>query len=879
MAQDQDHQDPNQDQTPPKTDSAHEPPGSGGNGGYTNGADADAGEGFAQANGSAGSLQTNFTDVDRYMAAINPDGHVHVMAFKFVGKGSIREGKLFPPNAAAARNAWIRHHQDLGKNIYNEINGPKPDLTPSAARKKLSKTDIAWLRNVAVDIDIIVKGQAERAEALEKVLRIVLDAADDPFLRCKAALIVVSGNGVHVYYILAQPLSATAENINKTERAGRGLKAYFRKLIPADIAKVDGVWDAARLLRTAGTVNHPDDDKAAMGAVPCLSWIAYETKDRVTVEDLLRDFPAPAGGGSVSVSDAELKAVMDEMETEMVLGLDEADPKSLPDWLKEKLERAAKADSGLEKLWRGGTGRSGSENVFGLACAIRRAWEERFTAEEFAGLARVWPHTYGNKPEENATIRAFARAWINADYEAPSAWDVFDEVDENDPEVKAWVEEQLKNAAKAAGGRSSHPNWKKFYELLEELRDARDEVRVNNTDAEVFDSGTVDPKEEFDDPFVTNHHTRGEVTQVTAPPERGKSTMVVLKALAVAHEKPELLTGAYAGDPTGVTDWAGDVVLVLNENAGRARKMLKAAEEVNGLKRADMKHTVHIYPDRLVMAEMTSGNKVVPTDGALAFLRKLVEIRKKGEIALVVIDTLASAVSGLPENSTDAMQPVMDMLSDIAVAGFCAVEITHHPAKSTSTVVDAYQGRGSTAVGGAIAQTAMLERVDEDDPRRLRLVLGKMRNRAKVGDNEEFRVAVWSFEVTRARAPGQTRMSTVAAFKRMTPAEAAAEKTQKEDVEIRDAMTAIEIAIRAGTIIRPGGTKRSGLLKGGKGTWVSAWVVVQKDHDAKGGKMSASAARALIDRLEAKGMLVRSPSGEGEIFELSKEWAEKADEF
>ena len=228
-------------------------------------------------------------------------------------------------------------------------------------------------------------------------------------------------------------------------------------------------------------------------------------------------------------------------------------------------------------------------------------------------------------------------------------------------------------------GSRSGVRWHEFERLLAELKAARSDVIGGRFEAERFDCQTPDPSE-LDDPHVSNVHTRGEVTFTVAEPERGKTLLAVLGGLAVAHERPDLFTDQFRHDVTEVNDWAGAVVLVLNETSGRAGQLLRAAEAINGLKRADMKHPIFIYAKHLVIAERGHSDVVEPSQGLLEFLRRLTERRREEDIALIVFDTLASMTAGLPENSAEAMSVVTEIFDKIAKASFAAVGRPHHTA-------------------------------------------------------------------------------------------------------------------------------------------------------------------------------------------------------
>ena len=324
-------------------------------------------------------------------------------------------------------------------------------------------------------------------------------------------------------------------------------------------------------------------------------------------------------------------------------------------------------------------------------------------------------------------------------------------------------------------GSRSGARWREFERLLEGLKAARSEVFAMRAEAERFDSKTPDPPE-FDDPHVSNFHTRGEVTFTVAEPERGKTLLAVLNALAVAHERPDLVTDQFRHDLTEVNDWAGAVVLVLNETSGRAQQLLRAAEAINGLKRTDMKHPIFVYRRHLVIAEKGRNDVVEPSQGLLEFLRWLTELRREEEIALVVFDTLSSMTAGLPENSAEAMSIVTEIFDKIAKACFAAVDVLHHTAKQ-SRETGGFAPRGSGALGAAARSIRTIELAGEGGSRLLKVRPLKLSNRGR-GPDEHFEIEIWKRQVERARRRGEFRMAGAAGLKRLT---AAALRQAKDD--------------------------------------------------------------------------------------------------
>jgi plasmid stability protein len=83
---------------------------------------------------------------------------------------------------------------------------------------------------------------------------------------------------------------------------------------------------------------------------------------------------------------------------------------------------------------------------------------------------------------------------------------------------------------------------------------------------------------------------------------------------------------------------------------------------------------------------------------------RLADLRAKSPVALVVVDTLASAVEGGDENASGDMQVLMNHCIDVAINGFCAVTLLHHVKKTTSDTEDDVSMndvRGSGALVGA----------------------------------------------------------------------------------------------------------------------------------------------------------------------------------
>ena len=132
-------------------------------------------------------------------------------------------------------------------NIYFTPNVPEPDC---GHRPK--KTQIIRIRAAYVDIDTYKAGT-----------RFDKDAAHKKVMEDNPSLVIDSGNGLHVYWILAEPVEATPENVVMLETVNRALVARYG----GDPAAIP----VNQVLRVPGTVNWPNETKRKIGRVPCMA--------------------------------------------------------------------------------------------------------------------------------------------------------------------------------------------------------------------------------------------------------------------------------------------------------------------------------------------------------------------------------------------------------------------------------------------------------------------------------------------------------------------------------------------------------------------------------------------------------------------------------
>jgi hypothetical protein len=284
------------------------------------------------------------------------------------------------------------------------------------------------------------------------------------------------------------------------------------------------------------------------------------------------------------------------------------------------------------------------------------------------------------------------------------------------PEDEVWREAQA--ASTAPGNPADAPGggiWTEWRAALERLRTARPAPifsadgwapHLNITSVLILDAEDVGPVPLR--PDMTDRHTRAEAAMLVGSGGGGKSTLSTNNAIAIAYENPAVIGQASV-------DWCGDVIIVSNEeNHQTVRRRIRALRSRMGLSPKDQKHRIVIWRDTLVLGRAVDADGVAPTRAAIAFVNNLAQLNAESEIALIVLDTLASLFSGLNENSVQ-MEKAVGMLADIAKAGFFAVDIMHHASKAQDGRETATSFRGSSAIGAKVREHSTIVPVPKDE--------------------------------------------------------------------------------------------------------------------------------------------------------------------
>lgn len=191
-------------------------------------------------------------------------------------KGS-NEGKKLQSDA----RRWFRWPNELEKCVayFKSINGKDFHMYYGVALRKNttggSKSDVGCCTAVFADVDF----KDVTPEETKKLLR------EFPF---KPSLIMKSGNGVHVYWLLMEP--ATASSFEKLESINKRMLAYLKAQ--------RGPQDVSRVLRLPGTVNikkkYPDPKP-----ITEVTW--FRPENRYILDDFEQYLPEAAPTKTYSV--------------------------------------------------------------------------------------------------------------------------------------------------------------------------------------------------------------------------------------------------------------------------------------------------------------------------------------------------------------------------------------------------------------------------------------------------------------------------------------------------------------------------------------------------------------------------------------------------
>ncbi|MGY4483336.1 hypothetical protein ACVWWR_002527 [Bradyrhizobium sp. LM3.2] len=602
--------------------------------------------------------------------------------------------------------------------------------------KRAKKADIQSVRMVIADLDPaknVVLTPEVLARERERLETVRERVACED--ECFYSFAIDSGGGVQLGWLLEEKQPA-AEFADLAENQTRGILRH--------LGAEESTTDITRLCRLPGTLNFPTAAKRRQGRneVTAARVIEYIGNSNTTLEELA-DWASPvepSRKASATANDANIDLDMGVVEAAHGDG-------AVPPELKLKLEDLRERDRKFDRLWLGdksaigGSDTTRSAFLFALAGRLRRSG--KFSPTEFGQLAAIWEHG-----PEDADARQLARAWSRNHSVA--------------------AEEEFTAVPEAATSAFA-ANW-----------------------VDSFDVNEL-PKREF---CVGRFVAKQYVSALVSPPGVGKTTFLLMMAVAVATGRSEIV---------GFDIPKRERVFLFNQE-----------DELAELKRrlaAVMAQFDVGWPDLMIDSRpalaLGSG-----ADKALMFARKdgehVVRSRdaidveafiKENGIGLAIFDPFVE-LHPVDENNNVEIAAVGRIFRRIAVNGRCGVVLAHHTRKPPNAANrESYAGdmdaaRGAGALNGVARMGATLYGIDaatakkygirdEEKNRYIRFDDGKANMSLLSGEPRFFRR-----EGVVIGGLGGEEVGVLVPVK-LTRAKTATERSYDENTRIRDAVAGL----------------------------------------------------------------------------------------
>ena len=222
------------------------------------------------------------------------------------------------------------------------------------------------------------------------------------------------------------------------------------------------------------------------------------------------------------------------------------------------------------------------------------------------------------------------------------------------------------------------------------------------------------------------HYIRRFVSCTIAPPGTGKSMLALTEACAMASGQD--LLDVYPTSRLRVGYWNGEDPLEETE------RRVAATMRHHKLKREDLEGWLHWGSGRdipLVLAEMaTRGAPSVNEDAVRLVTEAIADLR----LDALIIDPFVSS-HRVPENDNMAVDLVVKTWARIAERCNIAVELVHHPRKTSGAEVTVEDSRGGGALVAGARSARVLNQMTDDEARASGVTVPKRRAyfRADIG--------------------------------------------------------------------------------------------------------------------------------------------------
>jgi len=206
-----------------------------------------------------------------------------------------------------------------------------------------------------------------------------------------------------------------------------------------------------------------------------------------------------------------------------------------------------------------------------------------------------------------------------------------------------------------------------------------------------------------------NHLYRKFVSMTVSPGGLGKSSMVMVEALAMAANKPLLGEEIYEG-PLKVWYWNGE-----DPQDENTRRIVAAATHHN-LRPEEFAANLWIDSGRsmaIKLAAMVRGDLDVH-EGLFLSIEQAIQARG---IDVLVLDPFVS-IHSVPENDNGAIDAIVKRLGIVADRCNCAIELVHHvrkPGGGSNARTDIHDARGAGALTAGVRSGRVLNVMSEEE--------------------------------------------------------------------------------------------------------------------------------------------------------------------
>lgn len=213
-------------------------------------------------------------------------------------------------------------------------------------------------------------------------------------------------------------------------------------------------------------------------------------------------------------------------------------------------------------------------------------------------------------------------------------------------------------------------------------------------------------------------YLRGHVSALVAPGGAGKSSLILVEALALVSGKPLLPPRFAAGCYK---------VCVMNAEDGSDETHLRiaAAMKLHGITQADIAGGLMVrQPGDLTLVRGSNGGRATEMPG---IVDRLIQFLKRNAIDVLILDPLASFSEG-EENSNTDMAVLIRAARRIATQAGVALVIVHHTRKTGGNAAGVEDARGASALIAGVRSARVINTMTTEQAAELGVDLTRRRS-------------------------------------------------------------------------------------------------------------------------------------------------------